>query len=313
MKLSLLTNELISTGLKFQPTYQKGLTNHLPMTLVALDQMGAEDERLLGFYHQYITQLENVARNDAFLSQANKIEQLIKRSGIDATLQQYLPKLIASFASQAFHCLIRLAYAVKSQQPREIAYSLAYWEQNYRPLAPLATTDSYNAAEQLKQLTQVLSTASFHADNISERINEVAKHPNYLKLAAVPCDITLESALQLIIKQYKTTNDFTLLHGITALHAFIELSPYFSDQTTALHWFWQSYTAAFATACHVFNHKSSQTSAPHLSWLETLSRGSLSHNDHTIKLIYSCSEIYKRYPFAELKQIAHQRIAQEGL
>lgn len=313
MKLSLLTNELISTGLKFQPTYQKGLTNHLPMTLVALDQMGAEDERLLGFYHQYITQLENVARNDAFLAQAEQIEQRITQDGIEATLQQSLSKLIASLSSQAFHCLIRLAYAVKSQQPREIAYSLAYWEQHYRPLTPLSTTDSYTAAEQLKQLTHVFSTTSFHADNIGERINEVAKHPNYLKLAAVPCDITLESTLKMVIKQYKTTHDFTLLHGITAYHALMVLSPYFLDQTAALQWFWQSYTAAFATACHALNNKSSQASAPHLSWLETLSRGALSHNDHTIKLIYSCSEIYKRYPFAELKQIAHQRIAHEGL
>lgn len=78
--------------------------------------------------------------------------------------------------------------------------------------------------------------------------------------------------------------------------------------------FWQSYTAAFATVGKNLQqpHDVLPTS-PHLSWLETITRGALSKNDHTITLIYSCSELYKRYPLTELKYIANQCIANESL
>ncbi|EAR54116.1 hypothetical protein SKA34_10148 [Photobacterium sp. SKA34] len=72
MKTSLLTNELIVAGLQFQPSYKNGISIHLPMTLVALDQMGAKDECILLFYHQYITQLENVARMSPSLNKRMK-------------------------------------------------------------------------------------------------------------------------------------------------------------------------------------------------------------------------------------------------
>ncbi|KJF94080.1 hypothetical protein UB33_11760 [Photobacterium angustum] len=314
MKTSLLTNELIVAGLQFQPTYKNGISNHLPMTLVALDQIGTNDECVLLFYHQYITQLENVARNEPFLKQANEIEQRIKNDGVETTLIAYMPRLIASFNTQAFQCMIRLSYAIKSQQQREIAYALAYWDQSYQLITPLSLTEKYNAEQQLKQLTYAFSNSSFEANNISQRIFEVAQSPNYLKLAPVPVDITIEKVLQLVVEYYRKTNNSTLLHGITALHAFIELLQYFQDQQTALQWFWQSYTAAFATVGkNLQQPRDVLPTPPHLSWLETITRGALSKNDHTITLIYSCSELYKRYPLAELKYIANQCIANENL
>ncbi len=314
MKTSLLTNELIVAGLQFQPTYKNGLNNHLPMTLVALDQMGANDERILLFYHQYISQLENVARNEPFIKQADKIEQRIKNDGVEATLIAYMPRLIASFNAQAFQCMIRLSYAIKSQQQREIAYALAYWEQSYQLITPLSITEKYNAEQQLEQLVYAFSNSSFQTNNVSQRIFEVAQHPNYLKLASVPADITIEKVLQLVVEYYHKTNNSTLLHGITALHAFIELLQYFPDKQTALQWFWQSYTAAFATVGkNLPQSRDVLPPPPHLSWLETITLGALSNNDHTITLIYSCSELYKRYPLAELKYIANQCIANESL
>lgn len=314
MKTSLLTNELIVAGLQFQPTYKNGISNHLPMTLVALDQMGTNDECVLLFYHQYITQLENVARNEPFLKQANEIEQRIKNDGVETTLIAYMPRLIASFNAQAFQCMIRLSYAIKSQQQREIAYALAYWDQSYQLITPLSLTEKYNTEQQLKQLAYAFSNSSFQANNISQRIFEVAQNPNYLKLAPVPVDITIEKVLQLVVEYYRKTNNSTLLHGITALHAFIELLQYFPDQQTALPWFWQSYTAAFATVGkNLQQPRDVLPTPPHLSWLETITRGALSKNAHTITLIYSCSELYKRYPLAELKYIANQCIASENL
>ncbi|MCG3863740.1 MULTISPECIES: questin oxidase family protein [unclassified Photobacterium] len=314
MKTSLLTAELIVAGLQFQPTYKNGVTNYLPMSLVALDQMGTNDECVLHFYHQYITQLENVARNESFLIQANEIEQRIKNDSVETTLSAYMPRLIASFNAQAFQCMIRLSYAIKSQQQREIAYALAYWDQNYQLITPLSTADKYNAEQQLKQLAHTFSNSSFQANNISQRIFEVAQHPNYLKLAPVPVDITIEKVLQLVVDYYRKTDDSTLLHGITALHAFIELLQYFPDQQTALQWFWQSYTAAFTTVGKKLQqHRDVLPTPPHLSWLETITRGALSKNEHTITLIYSCSELYKRYPMTELKYIANQCIANENL
>ncbi|KJG39876.1 hypothetical protein UA32_06125 [Photobacterium angustum] len=314
MKTSLLTNELIVAGLQFQPTYKNGSSNHLPMTLVALDQMGTNDECVLLFYHQYITQLENVARNEPFLKQANEIEQRIKNDGFETTLIAYMPRLIASFNAQTFQCMIRLSYAIKSQQQREIAYALAYWDQSYQLITPLSLTEKYNAEQQLKQLAYAFSNSSFQANNTSQRIFEVAQNPNYLKLAPVPVDITIEKVLQLVVEYYRKTNNSTLLHGITALHAFIELLQYFPDQQTALQWFWQSYTAAFATVGkNLQQPRDVLPTPPHISWLETITRGALSKNDHTITLIYSCSELYKRYPLTELKYIANQCIANENL
>ena len=76
----------LDDGLRHAPEYRGGLSNHLPMALVALDALGADAERLCRFASDYARRLEprQSARplDVAFEAALSRRQEAIARSGI---------------------------------------------------------------------------------------------------------------------------------------------------------------------------------------------------------------------------------------
>lgn len=126
--------QLIERGAAYGPLYANGLSNHLPMALIALDRMGASPSRLEAFFAGYAprltprAQLEppvdptgslGVERN--FEGVLTYFRALLAEQGRERVLRTWLPMLLPGVAADAFHSMIRLAYAVDACEESEMA------------------------------------------------------------------------------------------------------------------------------------------------------------------------------------------------
>lgn len=139
----------LDDGLRHAPEYRGGLSNHLPMALVALDAMGADGQRLCAFASDYARRLgprrPGDPIDDAFEAAFARRLDAIGRDGVDAVLREALPRLIPGVGAAAFHGLIRTAYGVIAGHAGEIAAGLAYWETRFLPLLPVLPQDGDEA------------------------------------------------------------------------------------------------------------------------------------------------------------------------
>jgi len=101
----------------------RGFSNHLPMELVALDAMGAPPSRLEEMLAASVPRMDLRADTTAF--DAYRAE--IAADGIDATVRRHLPGFAEMPASEWFHSMIRLAYALDAGHPGQVASALADW------------------------------------------------------------------------------------------------------------------------------------------------------------------------------------------
>ncbi len=71
MPLKQFLKQLLIQSRKFAAEYDEALSNHLPMTLYALTQLGATDEQLKMFYDSYISQLTSQPTDSIEISNKN--------------------------------------------------------------------------------------------------------------------------------------------------------------------------------------------------------------------------------------------------
>ena len=129
------TLKRIEEAHRFGAFYRGYLANHLPMALVALDRMGADDAALARFEAGHVlTHLEPIERDPDFQRAVEVAEARLAREGRDAVLRCDLERLLTGIGSGAFHGAIRTAYALESGSPRELAHALAYWSLAFEPL-----------------------------------------------------------------------------------------------------------------------------------------------------------------------------------
>jgi hypothetical protein len=147
---------LIEKGLRqYSAEYRSGeitgLSNHLPMCLYALEELGASAARIDRFYEWYVRRLdkrrvtgvermrpsqwqtrlgEHAGNHEYFLLFTRELE----RRAIPDVLAEYLPVLFKGVGGGAFHPLIRLAYALEMDSRAEIGESLASWCMAYLEL-----------------------------------------------------------------------------------------------------------------------------------------------------------------------------------
>ena len=138
---------LIQKSQQFQPTYAKGkLAIHLPMSLIALDKMGASEKQLNLFYQNSIIRLDIRKKNtqtkinniedalgqkEFFESYVVFFENELKNISMKSVLANSLPVLIKGISASAFHPVIRLSYALDIDNETEIILSLASWATEY--------------------------------------------------------------------------------------------------------------------------------------------------------------------------------------
>lgn len=316
--------DLLIKNRKFSPTFHpKVLSNHLSMALIALDKLGASSVQLKEYYETYSSELEPEPplSNTIIIDDSNWINYLghdgyyqnyllffkssLQLIGIGNTLQKYLQPLIKGISGQAFHCLIRLAYALEIQDKDEIAVSLAFFSCHYLVLTEKRNQSpiSNNPKQILNKIntSNQLSGIPISGINITEILKKVVSIPAFdpvIDWLEIKNNMLTEIAA-LLINLYAATKDFIALHMVTATHAMRIITPYLKDRKEALSYYWQSICAAYVAigSPSVSAHSPiiDKFSYEKISWPLIFTKATTATDEHVIKLVYTCYQEHSIY------------------
>jgi hypothetical protein len=308
---------LLDEELAFDATTTKGLTNHLPMALVAKNGLGASSDELRRFATRYEKRLTARTDFDTELTGAtwrsaighigsfdvlcNYFLRSVKDEGPEATLKRHLDAMLPGVCGAAFHGAIRLAYALELSSPSRIAAGLAYLAESAvalgEPIRPQSSDGSV-----FDVLAQLSSSQEFSAlpsrGLISEEMLDVAAMEPF-RNAVATCridDDTIDDLRRAAVVLYATTGDFTSLHAVTGVEALTALRPYAQDVSSFDAACVAGVAAAYATV-----------GAPPLASPEQLDRfsasneatiddvaaiGANSDDEHVSKLVYTSLRLH---------------------
>jgi hypothetical protein len=258
--------QLLDEELGSDPTTVRGLTNHLPMALVAKERLGADAEELVRFasmYSRRITALEDpgvrleestwhsaIGERAAAADLRDYFIRRVDDAGVDETLRRHLPALLPGISGAAFHGAIRLAYAIEVSSPSRVAAGLAYLAEvgsPFKALVPGAVTT--------QDPVEILNGLSTSPDllvpptgmNIDETMRAVAQSDRFD--AAVSSleftDETDQRLARMALHLYVATDDFTALHGVTGFEAITSLRPWIDDEVQLSRFAFQALVAAY--------------------------------------------------------------------
>ena len=314
---------LLEQGRTYHVLYGDRLANHLPMALLALEKIGADQEKLTNFYQKNCKNLvpldkpgrqkpsnllETLGQRDQFNNHLSYFEYHIEESGVENILTKFLPFLLPGICASAFHALIRLAYAVEANDSREVAYALAYWSSEYQTLGTLNPSIEGSLTKILSEISLIGRNHIFAPGIIVDRMAEISLLEKYQYSVFQPTNITLDQLARLAIKAYLLTNDFTLLHGVTGCHALRIILPWVSHKELALRYFWQAFVVAYlSTGSISFDNKLATVRRTN-DWDEILTRGRSSNNSHVIKIVNTCWSEYQHYEDSEYLAAASQAV-----
>jgi hypothetical protein len=299
MSISTL-HTLLERSLQRLPEYQRGLSNHAPMALHALSELGADDERLRSFFDGYAQRLEGRSvhaepladwtaargRIDAFDALRAGFDHMLRTQGSTETLRRVLPALWPGVAAAAFHGLIRSAHGLQSGHPGELAAGLAYWAARWQacPEVPAGEMLSWTAwSSRLEAAALRTRTAD---GLITRRVETVVQGPPYRELAAaLPADAaTLRDLADWSAALYARSGSFTVLHMVTASRAARVLLPHGDDPAAA----WPCLVRAFVAAALASNLQQRAPLPQVAGWDQLRTAAIGSDDEHVIKLVHAC-------------------------
>jgi hypothetical protein len=313
--MSVLAKLLTESGI-YGPEYRGGLANHLPMALVALDQMGATPGQLNEYQRTHVSWLERLpqdraatmgawpfrkADRSAFPGLRADFTQRIVRDGWEAVLRAALPDLAPGLSAAAFHGLIRTAMGVVGRHEGEIASGLAYWAAHWQrlgvalnaPAQEASSTDPIALLARLGTDPRFAFDPKTAPDLIDDALLAAAALGGFDEvihwLDAGQCQIA--DLARAAAALYAATGDFTALHGVTGTQAMIVLLPYVREQSVLVRWLWQALAATYISlgrpALPEKDAIEAWRGAEAPAWPDLLSRAVTEADEHTVKLCYS--------------------------
>ena len=330
MSVRQATRERVEGAHRFSAFFRGYLANHLPMALVALDAMGADDAVLGRFQARYeaahlealTTPAFEIARGDearylgdakAFPAWVAYFEERISADGVKGVLESFIDALMASVGSGAFHGAIRAAYALESGSPREMAHALAYWSAAFEAPAEIVVP---SGRESPHAILRALSRDPGHAGkrpagrNIVEGMRAAMDGEGFrARVESVdPTRLSVESLARTLIRAYAATGDFTLLHGVTGCHAARLLMPFVRDRQAASRRLWAAMVAAHMAAGSPSIEGWGLEGSDALAWPQILARAARCLDEHDVKLAYTCwrewqahgDDLYRRVASAQV-------------
>jgi hypothetical protein len=237
------------------PEYGGGLSNHLPMTLLALERLGADDARQSAFAAAYTPRLQpappaqpwpagdpwpdRLGQYEAWPAYRALFTEWIAQEGASDMLGQVLPQLMPGVSAAAFHGLIRTAYALRSGHLGELADALAYWACRHQRLGamhnPQAGTARAPATDDPVALLRELRSGRSRAELISDQIRDAAADGRVSRVAArlFVDEGTPERLARAAAFAYAHTGSFTALHLVTGTHAMRVVTRFVDEPLTA--------------------------------------------------------------------------------
>lgn len=302
---------LLEEELSFDATTSRGLTNHLPMALVAKSGLGASNEELRRFANTYRRRLVERGRPAIELTSATWKDAIgvagayedlceyfmraVDEAGSEATIRSHLGELMSGICGAAFHGALRLAYALEISSPPRIAAGLAYLAESAVPLGePLPrATSRLGVGDVFSQLSRSGDFPSTERGLISQAMQDVAALPSFRSVVA-NCQVDDDAPERLraaALALFATTGDFTSLHAVTGVEALNAIRTYAND----IHAFdvacLTGVAAAYATVgapTFKSSDQLAQFSGERLVAAETIAAvGATSDDEHVSKLVYS--------------------------
>jgi Questin oxidase-like len=304
--------DVIDEELDFDATTSRGLTNHLPMALVAKAGLGASRDELERFSTKYRKRLvptgdptvlltsgtwrSAIGNHDAYVDLTEYFTREIAEHGVDQTLRGHLDDLVDGVSGAAFHGVIRLAYALDVASPARVAMGLAYLASSVMTLGPLEE-GSVTSDDPETLLRELSGTWEWRPDdsvgNISARMRLVADQPQFAMAAGLlSLDPTTHARLaDAALRVYASTDDFTALHGVTGLEAISHLRPYVSDVERLDRAAFQALAAAYLSigAPDIWSamRLSEMADATTLDEFDVASRAACSDDEHVAKIVFT--------------------------
>ena len=298
---------LLDDGARHAPEFDGGLSNHLPMALLALHRLGASGEQMAAWKARYATRLEpappaqawpagdpwpgRLGDVSAWPAYRDLFGQWVGHEGGADVLAQVLPVLMPGCGAGAFHGPIRVASAARSGHAGELADALAYWACRFLPLGALPSAPGTQPDPEplLEPLRAGRSKRSLIFQRMQDAAHDARLHAQVAQLAID--EHTLERLARLSAKAYARSGNFTALHLVTGCHAMHVLSAFLDDEDgTALRWFWQAWAAAVVAA-----GMTASAAPPLLPWDAIVPAALAQDDEHVIKLVDSCRELERAY------------------
>jgi hypothetical protein len=314
-----VAQRILEANRHYDAQFHHGLSNHLSMAIVALHELGAPDARLSEFFERYRSRLEPVPERRQPVVRAGWAEALgtqsryadylvffqaeVARAGADGAVRAYLPALMPGVAGSSFHPLIRLGYAAHARDAADVAVSLAYFADQFLHLGgEPAAAASFSAGGPLELLRSIAATPALahrpQGDRaIFEQLRAVAAMPEFAAPAASALaarDVTVQSLADAAAALYAAAPDFTSLHVVTSAHALRVLSPLLDDPAAASRWLLQAFGAVYVAmgtpAVNPDEDRARTEAAAPPSWEAIAAAAAASHDEHVIKMVYTCRE-----------------------
>lgn len=292
----------------FSPAYHGELSNHLPMCLIALARLGADDERLASFAATYEKQLEP-DRDAARASRIASLTAEVRQMGRDAVLARHLPGLMPAVSAAALHGVIRLAYAILAADDDEIAHALAYWQGEESPIeaAPTDEVDGPRTADPFVVL-DALRAAAIPAPTVRQTIindlRQVTHDARFHPIAGrlLVDETSLPRLAEVARRLYVAQPSFTSLHAVTGTQAARVVVPWVKDVAGACRALWTALAATFVVVRSPELRPRALGAPP--SWDAIRRAAVASDDDHAAKFVFTCIEEEKAWSEAEYRALA---------
>jgi hypothetical protein len=327
---------LLAQARGFSAEFPQYLASHLPMVLVALQRLGADDDRLRAWSRTYREvsglvppppRVAPVGAADwpALLGQRGREADLrdfftgeVARLGIAGAVRTYLPRLAPGIGASALHALMRLAYGVMRQDAAEVGTALGYWAATYLPLPPAtgAAPITEDPGMVLAGIAAIPGTreATPELDLLWHAVRAVGAVPGFAPVIdqlAIGED-TLRRVAATSLALFAATMDFAALHALTGSHWVRLVSPLTPGPDLLLRPFWQVIASLVPSigfpSLPTPEWLEAQRRRPAPDWAEIAARAIASDDEHDISLVFSAREEEAVYGDPLYRVVAARRV-----
>ncbi|MCF7927271.1 MAG: questin oxidase family protein [Candidatus Izimaplasma sp.] len=300
----------------YSPIYRGGLTNHLPMMVIALYELGIDEEQIEEIANTYIDKTHIYELSDKkipktrfenkFVERTNFYLSEFKTQGKEPIIKRVLNKYNYGVCSALFHGVIRLHYAIISKDDLQIAQALAYHELSYDHYELSGRyVDKDVLKYELKKLQRQVKMKEIKISTNSSmvRFEQLKDTPIVKNNLFYPSRIedSKKEILEFLLTRYLETEDFYNLHLITSFEALEALQDYYEDYETILKQFFMQ-----AIVFLLFNLNDYDYDVEvELDWDGIISEVANLKTAHEIKLIFTLHNLSKKYKTKRLLEVAN--------
>ncbi|MDV4149432.1 questin oxidase family protein [Clostridium sp. AL.422] len=311
--------------------YNGGLSSHIPMVSYSLYELEVPFNEIEKYLDDTIGRIkiskenfikiyninddnfeEYLGLNDSFASYYEYFSKKINESNYLDVIGEFLPQLIKGVAARAFHPLIRLSFAVRSENEEEVIRSLSYFAETFITNEfDILPPKSENLLEDLKVLVESIKNEDYSGNLIADRIRNIYGFDGFKKNAFTLKGNYEDIVLQLdkiINKLFVQTKNFTILHGVTSKEAIKTLLPLVKDKEYVLQNYWIAILGAYISIGSPEIKDLNIDIPKNLPDFKEIIRANInSNNDHSIKLANTCRIEFERSGDSVYKYMAFLR------